>query len=257
MVIRDTAWLPGTPSWVDLSVDDGDRASTFYAGLFGWDVEIAPEPEYGGHGNFTVGGKNVAGLSPAMEKGNPAAWVTYIASDDVDRTAEKITSAGGQLVSPVMDIGEHGRMLVAADPAGAMFGLWQAGTHIGAERANEMNTLTWNENLSHDYEGNKKFYTEVFGYDYNDMSGDGFQYSTLELNDGPVGGIGELAQDADMPPHWMVYFAVEDTDAMVEKAVGLGGVVLKSAFDTPQGRIAILADDQGAVFGLVSTPAES
>jgi hypothetical protein len=123
--------------------------------------------------------------------------------------------------------------------------------------ANDHNTLTWNENLSLDYEGNKKFYTEVFGYEYNEMGNDDFSYSTLELNGGPVGGIGELVKEADMPPHWMLYFAVEDTDASVAKALQLGGAVLKSAFDSPQGRIAILADDQGAAFALISVSAES
>jgi predicted enzyme related to lactoylglutathione lyase len=241
---------------VELSVDDVERASTFYTGLFGWDVEIDPNPDFGGHGNFSINGKSVAGVGPNMEKG-PSFWTTYLASDDIERTAEKITSAGGQLVMEVMDIGEHGRMLVASDPAGAMFGVWQSGLHTGAQLANENNTLTWNENLSLDYEGNKKFYTQVFGYEYNEMGDEGFSYSTLELNGQSVGGIGELAEGADMPSHWMSYFAVEDTDASVAKALELGGVVLKAAFDTPQGRIAILADDQGAAFALVSVPAES
>jgi predicted enzyme related to lactoylglutathione lyase len=257
MVTRDTAWHPGTPCWVDLSVDDAERASTFYAGLFGWDVEIDPDPNFGGHGNFSINGKSVAGVSPNMEKGMPSAWATFLASDDIERTAGKITSAGGQLVTEIMDIGEHGRMLVASDPAGAVFGVWQSGLHTGVRLANENNTLTWNENLSLDYEGNKKFYTEVFGYEYNDMGDDGFSYSTLELNGGPVGGIGELAEESAMPAHWMSYFAVVDTDASVAKALELGGTVLKSAFDTPQGRIAILADDQGAAFALVSVPAEN
>jgi hypothetical protein len=69
-----------------------------------------------------------------------------------------------------------------------------------------------------------------------------------------VGGIGTLPPGTpdEMPANWLTYFGVSDTDASLAKAVELGGSVVKEAFDTPNGRIAILADDQGAVFGIVS-----
>jgi predicted enzyme related to lactoylglutathione lyase len=244
---------------VDLSVNSVDQATAFYGALFGWDVEINPDPEFGGHGNFTLNGKDVAGVSPTMDPEQPQAWTTYIASDDVDRTAAKITDAGGTVLMPRTEIGEFGTMIVAADPAGGVFGVWQSGTHIGAQVANVAGSVCWNENLSRDFEGNKKFYTEVFGYEYGDMDADGFNYATTDLNGAPVGGIGDLPPqaDADTPAHWMTYFAVADTDAAVAKVEELGGRVLNPAFDTPQGRIAILADNQGAPFGVVSVDPES
>lgn len=254
MVTRDTAWLPGTPCWVDLSVDDVAKASAFYATLFGWEVEIDPDPNFGGHGNFSLNGKQVAGVSPTMGEGEPQVWATYLATDDLDRTATKITGAGGQLISEPMDIGEHGRLIVATDPGGAVFGLWQSGTHTGMQLANEPGSVTWNENMSLDFEGNKKFYTEVFGYDYDDMSEDGYSYATMDLNGTAVGGIGILPTE-EMPPHWMTYFAVADTDATVAKVLELGGQVLKEAFDTPLGRIAIVADNQNAPFAMIALQA--
>jgi predicted enzyme related to lactoylglutathione lyase len=260
MVTRDTAWLPGTPCWVDLSVDSVEQASAFYAGLFGWKVDVNPDPEFGGHGNFTLDGKDVAGVSPKMDAAQPTFWATYLASDDVDATAGKITAAGGQIIAPAMDIGEFGRMIVAADPAGAMFGVWQAGQHIGFSRANEPGSVSWNENMSRDFEGNKKFYTEVFGYEYGDMSADGFSYATLDLGDKQVGGIGGMTDDmpAEMPSSWTVYFAVEDTDVSVAKLAELGGAVVREPWDSPYGRMAIVTDDQGAAFAIitVTNPAE-
>jgi predicted enzyme related to lactoylglutathione lyase len=239
---------------VDLSVDDVDQASAFYGALFGWDSDINSDPEFGGHRNFTLDGKAVAGVSPTMEPGQPQVWTTYIATDDVDRAAAKITEAGGAVLMPTMEIGEFGTMIVAADPAGAVFGVWQSGQHIGAQIANVVGSVAWNENLSRDFEGNKKFYTEVFGYEYGDMSADGFNYATTDLGGAPVGGIGELPPEApkDTPAHWMTYVAVADTDAAVAKVEKLGGSVLNPPFDTPQGRIAILADNQGAPFAVVS-----
>src|SRR5262245_20120910 len=137
MVTRDTAWLPGTPCWVDLTVDDRDQATAFYGALFGWTVEVNPDPEFGGHGNFQLDGKDVAGVGPAQQPGQPAAWTTYVATDDVDRTASKITEAGGTVFPPgKLEIGPFGTLIVASDPTGAVFGVWQSGQHIGFQVAN-------------------------------------------------------------------------------------------------------------------------
>lgn len=254
MVNRDSAWSPGTPCWVDLSVDDVDKAVAFYSGLLGWEVTIDPAPEYGGHGNFTKDGRDVAGVSPTMESGQPQVWTTFLATDDLEQTAGKIRGGGGQVIVDVTEIGAHGRMIVAVDAAGAVFGVWQSGTHTGMRLANEPGAVTWNENLSRDFDANTKFYAEVFGFDYADMSMDGFTYATFELNGASVGGIGQLPDDtpAEVPANWTTYFAVRDTDAAVAKIRELGGSLVKEPFDTPQGRIALVADNQGAHFAVIS-----
>jgi uncharacterized protein len=255
MVTRDTAWLPGTPCWADLSVDNVEQAVTFYGELFGWDVDIDPDPAFGGHGNFKLDGTDVAGVGPAQQPGQPPVWTTFLATDDLDRISAKVTDAGGTVLPPgKIEIGEFGTMIVATDPVGAVFGVWQSGTSIGAEVANVPATMTWNENISRDIETNKKFYAEVFGYSYDDQSAEGFVYNTFAVNGAPVGGIGELPADmpGDIPANWMTYFAVSDTDAAVEKVQELGGKVLNPPFDSSAGRIAVVADNQGAPFGLVS-----
>ena len=251
MVTRDTAWAPGTPCWVDLSVDSVEKATAFYGALFGWQAEVNPDPQYGGHGDFKKDGRDVAGVAPNQQQGHPAAWTTFLASDDVAQTAAKIRSAGGQVITDVMEVGPFGKMIVATDPGGAVFGVWEAGQNTGMGLANEPGSVTWNENMTQDWEGNKKFYAEVYGYEFGDMSGDGFSYATFDLNGASVGGIGQ-GPTADAPPAWLTYFAVSDTDAIVAKTKELGGTVVKEAFDTPQGRVAILADDQGAVFAVIA-----
>jgi uncharacterized protein len=250
MVTRDTAWLPGTPCWVDLTVDDVKKAIDFYGPLFGWDAEVNDDPQYGGHGNFKKGGRDVAGVGPKQDPSQPSVWLTYIASDDVEQTADKVRAAGGQVMMEPMDVGPFGRMILAVDPGGAVFGVWQSGTNTGIQLANEPGALCWNENMTPKYDENRKFYGEVFGYDYGDMSGDGFVYATLDLSGGPVGGIGEAPEG--MPAAWVHYIAVSDTDATMAKAVELGGTVIKEAFDTPQGRVGILTDNQGAAFAIIS-----
>jgi predicted enzyme related to lactoylglutathione lyase len=151
-----------------------------------------------------------------------------------------------------MDVG---RMALAADPAGAVFGVWQAGAHSGMQLANEPGSVTWNENMTRDFDGNKDFYRAVFGYDYGDISSEGFRYATLDLGGRPVGGIGEIGPDApaDIPSNWATYFAVADADDAVARATDLGGTVIRPPWDSAYGRMAVLADDQGAVFAVGSS----
>jgi uncharacterized protein len=255
MVTRSTAWPPGTPCWVDLSVDDVARARAFYSGLFGWDIQEGP-PEAGGYSMCLIDGKSVAGIGPKMGgPGTPTAWTTYLATESADETAAKIRAAGGQVMMDPFDVMDVGRMFVGLDPGGAAFGVWEARAHTGVEVANEPGTLVWSENMSRDYEANKTFYGSVFGYHFGDIGAEGMNYSTLDLDGKPVGGIGEIGAEhpAETPASWGTYFAVADTDAAVAKAVELGGAVLAPAWDSPYGRMAVVADDQGAAFSVMST----
>jgi predicted enzyme related to lactoylglutathione lyase len=56
---------------------------------------------------------------------------------------------------------------------------------------------------------------------------------------------------SQVPPFWLVYFAVADCDAIASKAQELGGRVMVPPMDIPQGRFAILSDPQGATFGVI------
>jgi predicted enzyme related to lactoylglutathione lyase len=259
MVTRNTAWPAGTPCWVDLGVSDIPKAMAFYGGLFGWDIQEGP-PETGGYAMCTIGGLPVAGIGPKMgEADMPTVWTTYIASEDADATAAKIKAAGGQVLADPFDVMDVGRMFVAVDPGGAAFGVWQARAHTGIQRANEPGAVIWSENMSRNYEGNKAFYNSVFGYTYGDMGAEGMKYAMLDLDGNSVGGIGEIGADqpAEMPPYWGTYFAVADTDAAVEKATELGGSVVAPAWDSPYGRMAVVSDDQGGTFALMSTTEQS
>ncbi|HEY1319469.1 MAG TPA: VOC family protein, partial [Streptosporangiaceae bacterium] len=129
MVTRETAWPAGTPCWVDLGVDDVTRAGTFYSQLFGWDIQAGP-PEAGGYTMCLKDGHPVAGIAPQQgPPGTPTVWTIYLASDDVDATAGKVTAAGGQVLAEPVDVMNFGRAAIAADPAGAAFGIWQARQH--------------------------------------------------------------------------------------------------------------------------------
>lgn len=257
MVTRDTPWPDGTPCWVDLGTSDISKAINFYSAQFGWSVQQGG-PEVGGYSMAQLDGKNVAGIGPIMgPPGTQSAWAAYFASRDVEATAAKIKSAGGTLLMEPMDVMDAGRMLFAADTTGATFGAWEARNHTGVQVANVPSAFTWCEHMSRDFEGAKAFYAAVFGYEYGDMSSDGFSYATLLINGQQVvGGLGAFpsGEDNAHQPFWSVYFGTADTDKSVELLVGHGGRVIRPASDSPYGRMAIVADNQGAVFSLISTP---
>jgi predicted enzyme related to lactoylglutathione lyase len=155
-----------------------------------------------------------------------------------------------------MDVMEFGRMAFVGAPGGGVFGLWQAGIHNGIALANEPGALTWNEFMTRDYEGAKRFFAEAFGYTYTDMGGGGFEYSTIEVEGKTVGGIGGMPAEvpAEVPAHWRVYFSVENCDQYVERVTELGGRLLRPAQDSPYGRMADVADPQGAPFSIIQPP---
>ena len=172
MSIRDKAWPKGTPCWADLTVSDRDNAWAFYRDTLGWDVQDSGA-EMGHYGMAMVDGKVVAGIGepPSPDQAPPPAWTTYLATDDLDATLAAVAANGGQVLVPAMDIGEAGRMAVGQDPVGAVFGMWQTGNFVGAERVNEPGGMVWNQHITRDPERAKDFYSAVFGHSFTEMPG--------------------------------------------------------------------------------------
>jgi uncharacterized protein len=245
---------PGTPSWVDLTTPDLDDALRFYGGLFGWEFEDAGE-DAGHYHMALVRGQRVAGLGPTQPGSPPAAyWMTYLTGSDVEADASAIADAGGTVMFGPLDVMGQGRMLVASDPEGAVFGIWQPQAHTGAQLINENATLTWNERMTRDLEGTKRFYNAVFGIVFEGLPElpDG-SYQLFKFGDGAVGGMFRMPDTvpAEAPPHWLTYFWLDDVDAGFDRVRELGGQVLREPVDSPYGRYAPVQDPQGATFCLI------
>jgi uncharacterized protein len=250
---------PGTPSWIDLGTPDIDASASFYGSLFGWQVAEGENPEQtGGYRIASLRDKPVAGMMPLMQEGQPPAWSTYVSVADADATAAKVGEAGGQVVAEPMDVMELGRMAIFTDPTGAFFGVWQPASFAGAGIVNESGALSWNELNTRDPDRATEFYDAVFGWEARPFdNGDGPPYLTIHIGDAErgVGGIMDMRGRVpdEVPAHWMVYFAVDDTDATVEKAKELGGGVGYGPTDIPSvGRFAVLNDPHGAHFSVIT-----
>jgi uncharacterized protein len=82
--------IANKPVWVDLSSSDAKASRDFYATVFGWKLEVNPDPQYGGYAMAKVGDKQVAGIGPKMSPDAPTAWSVYIGTDDIDGLAKKV-----------------------------------------------------------------------------------------------------------------------------------------------------------------------
>jgi predicted enzyme related to lactoylglutathione lyase len=251
----------GTPSWCDLSTTDLEGALAFYCGLFGWEAGERGGPEAGGYTMCSLRGRPVAAAAPQMaqqaEQGIPPAWTTYITVADVDALAERVEGLGGQLVSPPFDVLEYGRMCVVTDPSGAPVALWQARQHHGAGIVNEPGAMCWNELTTRDPDAAAAFFGGLLGWETQRQGDQPADYREFRRAGEARSIAGCMPMVGDewpdwLPPHWMVYFAVDDTDAAAARAVELGGTVSVPPTDIEPGRFAVLGDPQGAVFSIIA-----
>jgi uncharacterized protein len=248
---------PGTINWVDMVSTDLDAASAFYTGLFGWETEDMPMP--GGDGVyrfFRLGGRDAAAagsMPPEMAaQGIPSHWNVWVAGN-ADEVVEAARAAGGQVLMEPATLGPSGRLAMIADPGGAAVGVWQADQHIGAGVVGEPGAMTWWEVNTRAFEDCKRFYGQVFGWTTEDLPAPDVTYLTWKLGDQTVGGMLEMNEQwGEIPAHWMTYFAVRDTDEAAKRATELGGSVGAPPFDTPYGRIAVLADPSGGHFSVIT-----
>jgi len=242
------------PAWVELSSSDPGASRQFYAKLFDWKIEVTPDPQYGGYAMAKVNGKDVAGIAPKQSAEAPTAWSVYIGTNDVQELAPRVQAAGGKVIAPPFDVGDQGRMAVFQDPSGAFVSAWQPRS-MGVFASGAPNTFGWAELNARGIGKAIPFYKKVFGWtDKTAELGAGQPpYTEFQLGGQSIAGGQEMNKmvPAQVPSYWLVYFSVDDVDKSFKKATDAGGKELVKPMDFPGGRFAIVADPQGASFGLL------
>ncbi|MFJ5718705.1 VOC family protein [Streptomyces sp. NPDC093149] len=304
------AFAQSAPCWVDVQLPDLEAGKRFYGELFGWTFRAGDGP----YADAFSGGKLVAALVAKQDGRMPTAWGIYFATDDIVASVARIREAGGQVIIDPVRAGRAGAVAQAADPGGAVFGLWQAGDREGFEKQNEPVSFCWTEVHTRQKDRVDAFYEEVFGFQGTDLGTSGEEESGGEESGEEEPGGGEPGEEepgggepgeeepgeagpgeprpgaaesgrdvdfrmwspagtepgpdtavggrsvitdafpAEMPSYFLTYFAVEDCNATAGHAVRLGGRISAPPFDIPYGRMAILQDDQGAVFAVLQPP---
>ncbi|MEU0375238.1 VOC family protein [Streptomyces sp. NPDC006283] len=243
----------GTPCWADAMFPDMEGAKRFYGELFGWTFDEG-SPDFGGYTQALSGGRPVAAVVPQMPgAGGPPSWNLYFASSDIAATAEKIRDNGGALLMDPMPVADFGTMVTAEEPSGVFFSVWQPGSHRGFERTGEPGAYCWAEVTTRDVEKADHFFPAVFPYEAKRMQHESVDFSLWHVGGEPVVGRLKMTEDfpADVHPYVNVYFGVEDCDAAVATVTRLGGKLHWGPRDSPFGRFASVADQQGAAFSVI------
>lgn len=248
--------------WYELTTPDVDAARRFYPSFTGWGTQQFDKD----YTMWTTGGVPFAGifrLGPEQrEKGIPPNWMPYIEASNVDDTARKVTSLGGNIVHGPEDIPGTGRFAVVKDPQGAVFGIYKSNRPSqGWDGTFVVGRFSWHELMTTDYRKAFDFYRQLFGWEKTgemDMGG-GNMYSMYGMKGKPFGGMFNRPPEmAQVPPFWLVYVHVKDVKKAVETATRAGASLKQPPMDVPGGQIAILADPQGAAFAVhAGTAAEA
>lgn len=265
----------GVPCFVAGVFPDPGAAVSFYEELFGWETENLMPPEHpGDYFLCRLRGRDVAAI--VSQDGGPAppqaVWTMLVSVESADEAASRAASMGGKVIGEPFDSPGGGRQAVLADPAGAVFSVWEPRQRHGAQLVNEPSAWSMSGLSTDDPEAAKRFYTEVFGWDTKSFDMGGAEL-TMWTVPGYVGGephqpvprdvvatmLPPSADGDPLPPHWSVDFWIANVDEAARKVPGLGGQVLAAPYDVPNTGLkqGVFTDPQGAALSLTQPPAAS
>lgn len=246
---------PGAFCWIELGTTEQNAAKSFYGSLFGWSFKDFPMGPTDFYSMFQVEGRDAAAaytLRPDQRaQGVAPHWMVYIAVKSADDAAERAAQLGGRVLAAAFDVYDAGRMAVLQDPTGATFCVWQPKQHAGAGITGVDGTLCWADLSTPDQARAAEFYSGLFGWSIMKEDEGGHGYFHVKNGEDFIGGIPPATyRDPSVPPHWLAYFLVSDCDSTVAKAKELGASVHMPPTTFEEGRFAVLADPQGAVFAI-------
>jgi predicted enzyme related to lactoylglutathione lyase len=191
-------------------------------------------------------GRDVAAIyEHSLEDRNQ--WNSGVSVDDLEQTTRKAARVGAKVLREPHDVMRAGRMSLIQDSAGAMLSLWQPKDHIGAGLVNEVGSWSWNELVTTNMDGAKRFYGELLGWKAEDLPGP-IPRASFTLGRLLVAGMHAPTPQEGEASRWTVSFRVADADEAVARTQELGGAVLLPLMDIPIGRFAIVSDPGGAAF---------
>jgi len=245
----------GSFCWLELATTDQAAAKKFYSNLFGWtatDMPMGPGEVYT---LFNLGDRSAGTAAYTLRKdqqanGVPPHWGIYIAVENADTAAKRVSELGGNVIKPPFDVFDAGRMSVVRDPTGAYFCLWQAKQKANAVTGVD-GTLCWADLNTSDPEPATKFYSSLLGWKFEKSEHDSSGYVHIKNGEQYIGGLPPAQHRPPGPPHWLPYIQVSNCDAIAAKAKGMSGkFCLEPMTMEGVGRFAVIADPQGAAFAI-------
>ncbi len=250
-----TSSAPGRFVWYDLLTSDRRQAAAFYEKLFGWKIK---EQHYEGFGTYlmiSAGEVGIGGLVPIKPDGPiPPHWAAYVSHPDPDAACRRAKELGGKILKEGTDIPGVGRFAAVSDGSTAYLMPFRFDGDQPPEEEGlpPVGRFCWNELLTDDVEGARKFYTQLFGWETSrtDMS-PGEPYHMFLRGGQQVAGLMKRPANMPVPPSWLYYVRVENVDKSFARAKELGAGICLEPMDIPDiGRFAVLLDPAKAAFAI-------
>ena len=248
------AHLTGKMVFAALVTPDLISAERFYSSLFGWRFTNA----YLGrtlYGQASFAGRTVAAIAQKpMEPAGRPAWRSFLSTDTLSASVDAAVAHGASVLVSPHELANIGRDALLRDPQGAVFGLLTSASGDPPDMAALPGEWIWSSLVTTDPSADATFYRTVLGYDLF-PSPDARQAGHLILASGSYAraSVNPLpTTHAVSRPRWISYVRVADLDAAAAAVTRLGGtVVVPPHEDSQGGAIALAADPQGALFGLL------
>ncbi len=243
--------LPGKFVWFELVSKDAKKAQAFYGDVLGWQVE----PFAMGNGTYEMiyaGGTTIGGYARPKSDREPSHWISYVSVEDVDAAAKAAAANGGSVVEAPSDIPGVGRTARIADPQGAELCVFKNNTGDPADAHPPNGAWLWNELHTTDPQKALSFYENVVGFSHRAMDmGPAGTYHIVSRGGVDRGGVTSHLPNG-VPPHWLPYVIVDDTDATIARARAAGGTIPMNPEDIPGiGRFGVLKDPTGAALAVM------
>lgn len=257
-MVKSVAHQLGTFCFVESGSVDIESSSRFYEGLLGWEVDKRTLPDGGTYARFLMRGGPVAGMYGVGADddviGVPTQWLSYVSVVDAVATLDKAVALGATAFGDVVEVPGVVTVAEFTDPAGAVCGLWQPGTHIGASYVAESGALTWNDLLTPEPIAAASFYCSLFDWTVESVELASGSYHLFKDGDNLRGGMMTTSADGENYPSWRAHIGVEDLDVATTRVIELGGYIDDDAFHVPGlGRRAAVNDPAGISFMLIET----
>jgi len=203
----------------EIAGPDGDQLADFYATLFGW--RMHPVPDIGYTLIDTCAGSGINGGIGTSPDGT-ASVTFYIETDDMQAALDKVNLLGGKTQTPITELGGMVTFAKFTDPDELVIGLVLAPADPGQAMLPSPGAgapVDWFEVLGADADRSQRFYTEIFGWQAS-AAGPGYRMADTGTSRGIKGGLGAVADEGSWAT---VYASVPDVEAVLARAVELGG----------------------------------
>ncbi len=250
---------PGKLIFVELVTPDLAAAKKFYAGLFGWNFQDF-QTKGKQYAEALLDGSPVAGLfqrdMPPGAKRQPA-WLSFFSVGDVKAARDVALENGAKVLFGPRNLPLRGEEAVLSDPQGAVFAVLKSSSGDPQDFLATPGEWIWCSLITKDPDTGAAFYQKLFDYEVFELPAKpGSQHLLLSSGGYARASVNSLPVNRpEAFPHWLNFIRVVDAVKVAEKAVSLGGrVLVEPHIDRQGGKIAVIADPQGAVFGLLEWP---